>query len=277
MDDEKFAQLKKLSPFAVRAGIAETGRQRLLQHRNKLAFLLITEDISENSRDEVIRDFACPVYQALTMELVGELFGFKGTKIIGFRRNVLSTQIQRLVQEGHIVVKPLMETTLPERPRVAIFGAGDAGRKHAALWKSSGCEVVSFLERDEESGQAAEVALEAILGYSPAGYISPESLIQETTPDIVDVCLPTELHFAGCHLALRLGCHILCETPFLDAETLSPKELRRRSEALVSLAARRKRLFGLANHIEDAIRGFAQGKVFFQAGATQENCDKSGQ
>lgn len=263
MDEASLYQLRKLAPFAVRAGIAETGRQKLLQHRNKLAYILITEDISENSREEVLRDFACPVYQALTMDSITELFAFKGTKIVGFRRNVLSSQIQRLLHDHHIVVKPLAETALAEHPRVALFGVGEAGRRHAELWHANGCQVVSYLVKDEKDFSDAKDTLRQILGYSPAGYLSPEEQIRESAPDIVDVCLPTELHYAGCHLALRLGCHTICETPFMDETTTQLKKSRKRIEALVSLAARRKRLLGLALYADVAIKGFARGKICF--------------
>ncbi|MCQ2397476.1 MAG: Gfo/Idh/MocA family oxidoreductase [Lentisphaeria bacterium] len=263
MDVESLAQLKKLAPFAVRAGIAETGRQRLLQHRNKLAFILITEDISDNSRDEAISDFPCPIYKALTMENIAELFGFKGTKMVGFRRNVLSSQIQRLLHDGIIVVEPLLETTLPEHPCVALFGAGETGLRHAEAWHSCGCRIASFLVKDESEIAVAQSALEKILGYAPKGYISPEEQLQESSPTIVDVCLPNEYHYEGCHFAIRHGCHVLCKTPYGDDPTLSPKEFRKRKDSLVNLAARRKRLLGLATHLDDAIKAFAQGKVFF--------------
>ena len=92
--------------------------------------------------------------------------------------------------------------------------------------------------------------------------MEPEALLKSLNPVFVDVSLPTELHYAGCHLALRLGCHVLCEKPFLDEEKASHKSLLKQRESLVGLAARHKRLLG--THGPEAVRGMASGKVFYQ-------------
>lgn len=107
MEREVYEEIQKLAPFVLRAHLVETGRQRLLQNRNKLAFLLVTEDLSENSRDEALKEFPCPIYQALTSEEVESLFNFHGTKMVGFRRNALSGNVQRCLKGCHIVAKPL--------------------------------------------------------------------------------------------------------------------------------------------------------------------------
>ena len=86
-------RLRKLAPFMLRARAVEVGRDRLSQIRNRLAFLLITEDLSENSRKKMLEDFPCPVYQCLTSADIEELFGFRGTKVLGFRRSPLSVSV----------------------------------------------------------------------------------------------------------------------------------------------------------------------------------------
>ncbi len=262
MEEEKLSQLKKLAPFVVRAGLAETGRQRLLQHRNKLAFVLITEDISENSREETLKEFPCPIYQALTMTDMAEFFHLQGTKVVGFRRNVLSSQIQRCFQGCQIKAEPVTESPMPEKPRVVIFGASGIGMRHAAEWKNAGAEIVGFVGSSAATIAATSRRLSKLLGYAVEGSLEPEGLLATVNPNIVDVCLPTALHYEGCHLALRLGCHVLCETPFLNLEEsgLTRKLFLKQGDALVSLAARHKRLFAVASP-ENAIAELTQGRA----------------
>ena len=93
---------RKLIPFALRARVVLVGRERIMQYRKRLAFLLITEDISENSRNEALRIFPCPIYQLLTMEGVEEVFGYKGTKVLGFRRSPLSRSIAEALKEFRV-------------------------------------------------------------------------------------------------------------------------------------------------------------------------------
>ncbi len=98
MEPENLQQLKKLAPFVVRSHAAVTGRQKLVQQQRKLAFVLMTMDVSENSRKEVLRELFCPVYQALTMAEVEELFHLTNTKILGFRLGGMATSLQRCFQ-----------------------------------------------------------------------------------------------------------------------------------------------------------------------------------
>ena len=113
--------LARLAPFVLRARAVSTGREKLLQHRNQLAFALVTEDISENSRREVLRDFPCPVYQALTAEQVDSLFHFHNTKLLGFARSALSAQIQKLLKGRRLVAPSVEEVAMPQNPTVVVL------------------------------------------------------------------------------------------------------------------------------------------------------------
>ena len=84
---------KKLAPFLRRAGVVEIGRERLLQIRKRLAYVLISTDISENSRKMVLESFPCPVYQCLTSEEIESLLGYRGTKLLGFHRSPLANSV----------------------------------------------------------------------------------------------------------------------------------------------------------------------------------------
>ncbi len=273
MEQENWNRLEKLAPFAVRAGLVETGRQRLLQHRNKLAFLLLAEDLSENSRKEFLRDFACPVYQALTMVELERLFPFHGTKVLGFRRGPLAVSIQRCLAGTMLHVENLREAAMPEAPRVVLFGAGSTGVRHARLWRDAGAQVVGFVEESPERLSLCGSRLKDVLGVEPEGSLDPEGLLEHLAPQIVDVCLPKSLHYQGCHLALRKGCHVLCKTPFLDEEGDPPKAVRKQRGALLSLAARRQRLFGIARNEED-VSLFAQGRATLPEASSPETREK---
>ena len=97
-------QFEKLAPFARRSGAAITGRERLLRLRAKLEFVLLTEDISANSRREIEGQFNCPVVTFLTSADVARLFGYHGTKVVGFTKSSLSHSLleacQPSCQEG---------------------------------------------------------------------------------------------------------------------------------------------------------------------------------
>lgn len=105
MEDNPFDSLERLAPFMLKARAVEVGRDRLWQIRNKLAFLLVTTDLAENSREKLLKAFPCPIYQALTMEDIARLFGYQGTKVLGFRRSPLSTTAQRAFK-GRMLPRP---------------------------------------------------------------------------------------------------------------------------------------------------------------------------
>lgn len=114
MDAEHLQQLKKLAPFVVRSHATVTGRQKLVQLQRKLAFVLMTVDVSENSRKEVQNGLSCPVYQALTMAEVEELFHLTNTKILGFPLGGLATSLQQCF-EGCQLVKENASSSLDEK------------------------------------------------------------------------------------------------------------------------------------------------------------------
>ena len=249
-----FDSLKPLAPFVMRARVVSIGREKLLQHRNQLAFLVVTEDISENSRREILRDFPCPIYQALTVEQVETLFQFHNTKLIGFARSSLSAQIQQLLKGRRLVAPSVEEVTMPENPKVVVLGASGVGRYHANWWERADAQVVGFLGSSSESIERTEATLSTLLGHPVKGYDNLERLLQHTSPDIVDVCLPPAMHFRTARAALLTGCHVLCEKPFLYDDALPPAVLHRQCDELIELANARSRLLGMCSQYYEVIR-----------------------
>ncbi len=85
---------ERLFPFAIKARLLVVGRERLQHDRKKLQFLLVTTDISENSRREMQRGVApLPVVQHYTSTEVEKLLQLKNTKVLGFKQSPLSRSI----------------------------------------------------------------------------------------------------------------------------------------------------------------------------------------
>jgi hypothetical protein len=96
--------------FARRARILIFGRENLLRLRNRLHFVLITEDISENSRKEILRDFRhYPVVQRYGTEDIESFFGVTGVKTLGFRKSDLARSLYAALKD-HLINTPGDET-----------------------------------------------------------------------------------------------------------------------------------------------------------------------
>jgi hypothetical protein len=98
--------VERLFPFAVRARILLVGRDTLRRAKSRLHFILITCDISRNSRAEVLKDFAhYPVVQHYLPADLETYFGLKGTRVIGFAKSGLAQSIYAELKE-HRINKP---------------------------------------------------------------------------------------------------------------------------------------------------------------------------
>ncbi|HEY6166786.1 MAG TPA: hypothetical protein VI454_02015 [Verrucomicrobiae bacterium] len=98
--------VERLFPFALRSRILLIGRDTLRRSKRKLHFVLITRDVSDNSRAEVLADFAhYPVVQHYTAADLEKFFGIKGAKVIGFGKSPLAQSIYAELKE-HRINKP---------------------------------------------------------------------------------------------------------------------------------------------------------------------------
>jgi len=86
--------VERLFPFVLRSRNLIVGRDTLLRSKSRLHFVLITEDLSERSRAEVLSDFShYPVVQHYTSADLEQFFALKGTKVIGFAKSGLAQSI----------------------------------------------------------------------------------------------------------------------------------------------------------------------------------------
>jgi hypothetical protein len=92
--------VERLFPFVLRSRILLVGRETLLRSKNRLHFVLVTTDLSEQSRHEVLSDFAhYPVVQRYTSADLEQFFGLKGTKVLGFAKSGLAQSIYAELKE----------------------------------------------------------------------------------------------------------------------------------------------------------------------------------
>jgi hypothetical protein len=98
--------VERLFPFVLRSRILLVGRETLRRNKSRLHFVLITHDLSEQSRAEVLSDFAhYPVVQHYTSADLEQLFGVKGTKVIGFQKSGLAQSVYAELKQ-HRLNKP---------------------------------------------------------------------------------------------------------------------------------------------------------------------------
>jgi hypothetical protein len=111
--------VERLFPFVMRSRIVIVGRDTLRRSKSKLHFVLITHDLSEQSRAAVLEDFVhYPVVQHYTSEDLERHFGLKGTKVIGLAKSGLAQSIYAELKQYRInkPVKPPAGVPQPDIP-----------------------------------------------------------------------------------------------------------------------------------------------------------------
>ncbi len=98
--------VERLFPFALRARILLVGRETLRRSKSRLHFVLITRDLSDRSRQEVLSEYEhYPVVQRYTSADLERFFGLRGAKVLGFRKSHLAQSIYRELK-GYRLNKP---------------------------------------------------------------------------------------------------------------------------------------------------------------------------
>jgi hypothetical protein len=108
--------IERLFPFVLRAGILLIGREKLRHNKGRLHFVLITDDIAESHRSEILLDFKhYPVVQHFVAADLEKFFKIKGAKAIGFAKSGLAQSIYAELKEYRInrPVEPRKPSELP--------------------------------------------------------------------------------------------------------------------------------------------------------------------
>jgi len=102
-DQEQAKPVERLFPFVLRARILLVGRETLLRSKSKLHFVLISNDLSEQSRKEILSEFAhYPIVQRYTSADLEQFFRLQGTKVVGFAKSGLAQSIYAEMKEYRI-------------------------------------------------------------------------------------------------------------------------------------------------------------------------------
>src|SRR6185436_4976656 len=81
MDKPAAKGVERMFPFVLRARALIVGRDTLRRSKGRLHFVLITRDISDTSREEILADFAhYPIVQHYLAPDLEKHFGIKGAK-----------------------------------------------------------------------------------------------------------------------------------------------------------------------------------------------------
>ena len=108
--------VERLFPFVLKTRILIVGRDTLRRSKGRLHFVLITEDIAESSRTEVLADFAhYPVVQHYTAADLEKFFGVRGAKTVGFAKSGLAQSIYAGLKP-HLIHQPVAAAKKPVLP-----------------------------------------------------------------------------------------------------------------------------------------------------------------
>jgi hypothetical protein len=112
--------VERLFSFVLRSRILIVGRDKLARSKSRLHFVLITRDISENSRAEILSNFAhYPVVQHYTAEEIEKFFDIRGAKVVGFEKSGLAQSIYAELKE-HRINRPVSSSKDPQKAANAI-------------------------------------------------------------------------------------------------------------------------------------------------------------
>jgi hypothetical protein len=108
--------VERLFPFVMRAKILLVGRDKVRHSKGKLHFVLITEDIAENVRAEILQDFKhYPVVQHFMPADLENFFKIKGARTIGFAKSGLAKSIYAELK-AYRINQPVTKSKDPAPP-----------------------------------------------------------------------------------------------------------------------------------------------------------------
>ncbi len=98
---------------------------------------------------------------------------------------------------------------MAENVRFGLVGFGAWGQHHAAaIAKTEGADLCAVVARTEASAQKAQAEYPGIRVYTDY-----REMLKEGDLDVVDIVVPSDLHFQITSDVLQAGCHVLLEKP----------------------------------------------------------------
>jgi len=99
---------------------------------------------------------------------------------------------------------------MPKMQNVAIVGLGFMGTMHAQIYKRlRNANLVAVVDKQQAKAKRDL----AKLGIEAAVFGTLEELLRSVDADVVDVCLPTDLHAEFAWKAMAAGKYVFCEKP----------------------------------------------------------------
>jgi hypothetical protein len=113
-DELPVEPVERLFDFVLKSRGLLVGRDTLRRNKGRLHFVLITTDIADSSREEVLKDFMhYPVVQHFTAADFERLFKIKGAKAVGFVKSGLAQSIYAELKP-HRINQPMHPSKPPE-------------------------------------------------------------------------------------------------------------------------------------------------------------------
>jgi hypothetical protein len=107
--------VERMFPFVLRSRNLIVGREALQHSKRRLHFVLVTHDLSEGSRDAILREFEhYPIVQHYTSAELEQHFGVKGAKVLGFAKSGLAQSIYAELKE-HRLNRPVVHAEAAEK------------------------------------------------------------------------------------------------------------------------------------------------------------------
>ena len=108
--------VERLFPFVLKSRTLIVGRDTLRHSKGRLHFVLVTTDIAESSRMEVLADFKhYPIVQHYAGADLEKFFGIRGAKTIGFAKSGLAKSIYAELKQ-HLINQPVVVVRKPATP-----------------------------------------------------------------------------------------------------------------------------------------------------------------
>jgi len=110
-------RVERMFPFVLKTRSLLVGHDKLLHNKGKLHFVLVTTDLAEASRADILASFThYPVVQHYTSADLERFFAVRGAKIVGFAKSGLAQSIYAELKEFRINAPA--HPTKPEPPPV---------------------------------------------------------------------------------------------------------------------------------------------------------------
>ena len=152
--------------------------------------------------------------------------------------------------------------------RVGIIGLGFMGTAHFGHYTNNPsvrivalCDKIEARRKGDFSGVGGNLAAAGGSGVDlsqVAGYADPAGLIADANVDLVDICLPTDLHATYAVAALKAGKHVINEKPMaltaVDCNRIVATAARARGYYMVAQCIRFWPVYALAKQIVDSGR-----------------------